>query len=396
MKVFLTVLILLYHLTAGFGALGGVMLSIAKNDNTFSRILTFLVPLPTQAYAMPLFFFISAYFTPKSFARKGRALFIKERAQRIWIGAMIASFALIPLASYWANMVAQGNGGGYTPVVSGTVWFLYWLLLFNIWYAFTVGDKDGNAPGGGYRLPFSAYFETLPNMYVRWATGLFYCGLLQLVATWFLFASWPGVPMSNFAAMPIAFGGFFCDFLFFYVGLLAGENKWFEQEDTPLKSCLGMNVWVFRGLVVLEYAALIGITIRWDIFMDTKPPPENKWIWVLWHAVAGLFCVDFSVAILEFFQNYLDFQNGFTKWLASSAYGAYLVQNILIYTCPVAIFVYTYQGEPQITFNGTVSSTSIPLVSLSVGFVYAALVWVPTCWIVTSYLRKMPGLKHVL
>merc|ERR1719222_1823470 len=227
-KTVLTVVVLLFHLSGGFGASAGVVLKIGDFSNTWSKYWSSFFIGPCSFFFMSLFFFISAYFVPRSLAKKGRVVFIKERAQRILFGAIIATFIFTPVAIIWAIVVAAPSWGTtfsdvhwqYQPI-AGTTWFLWWLFFFNIWYAFTA-SKDNN-----YRLPLSKYFKSFPSSFVyRCLVGIFICGYLQFCATVYLFAD-----ASNFAFMPVDAGNdFICYLLFFYVGLLAGKNRWFEHE----------------------------------------------------------------------------------------------------------------------------------------------------------------------
>ncbi len=124
-----------------------------------------------------------------------------------------------PLASIWAWSVSAfttGQGrthGGYgvNNFRAKNTWFLWWLLLFNLWYVFVVTDKDGRSPEG-YKLPLSKHFKDIPkSCWARWLVGATQ-GILQLICNWFLFATWntPTEPMGGFATMVRARSFLYC------------------------------------------------------------------------------------------------------------------------------------------------------------------------------------------
>lgn len=162
-------------------------------------------------------------------------------------------------------------------------------------------------------------------------------------------------------------------------------------QELPIKKQLGMNVWIFRAIVVVEYLILALVPFQ-EIPGKYAGP-------IVMSILYGIFCIDMSVFVLELFQSYLDFHNGLTRFLANGAYGAYLVHLITV-TLAVAIFVWMYNGEPSLIFDYQlvwVSSTEISITTLVVaGLIYAALIWVPLTWLIACALRKLPGLKHVL
>ena len=84
------------------------------------------------AFAMALFFFISAYLLVGSFDRKGRAKFLKDRLVRIGI-------PLVGSAVLWFIVLAAA---GISYVFPGWLWFLVYLLIlavaYSIWRRFDV------------------------------------------------------------------------------------------------------------------------------------------------------------------------------------------------------------------------------------------------------------------
>merc|ERR1711920_287267 len=99
-KTFLTLLVVTHHVICTFGGCGEGSPGIVGNySNTFQMVFGLIAAL-NQAYFMPLFFFISAYFTPISYRKKGRNNFMYDKAKRLWIPAMLTSFIIIPITVF--------------------------------------------------------------------------------------------------------------------------------------------------------------------------------------------------------------------------------------------------------------------------------------------------------
>ena len=409
-KWFLIVNVLLFHLYMAFGGsiglrlVPGITLGVG-GYNDFHSVMYWWFGMPSQTYFMALFYFISAYFLPRSLQKKGRAVFIKDRAQKIWTGAAVVTFVLMPLASVWAWSVSNftreiDRHVSLTNIRPQNAWFLWWLLLFNFWYVFTVTDTDEQrSPEEGYTLPLSKYFRQIPSScWARWLVGAAQ-GILNLICNWFLFATWntSTEPMGGFASMPINVGTFVSYLLLFYVGLLAGENKWFDPEKPKVRERLGMNVWLFRMIVFAEYILFgLGMTFQEGI----QAVIGLRVYWFIMYIIAGMMTLDISLAMLEVFQSHFDYTNTILTWLARGAYGAFLLENLFIWVAPAAIFTYTYNGQPPIEFEdnqwGAASYTPIPVQTLVVAFLYSATFWIPFCFVLSSILGKMPVLKKML
>src|SRR5262249_1881778 len=99
-----------------------------------------------QSFFMGLFFFISGYFTPASFDRKGARRFVMERTRRllppiVFFGLAVAPWLEFvtrtrlhqptpPFSSYYFERVAEWRE--FDP---GPLWFLWALWLVSVGYA---------------------------------------------------------------------------------------------------------------------------------------------------------------------------------------------------------------------------------------------------------------------
>ena len=87
-----------------------------------------------------------------------------------------------------------------------------------------------------------------------------------------------------------------------------------------------MNVWLFRIVVFGEYVLFgLGMTYQDNIQAAIGP----RVYWVLMYIIGGLMTIDISLVMLELFQSHFDYTNTLLTFLARSAYGAYLLENLL-------------------------------------------------------------------
>ncbi|HEY0088195.1 MAG TPA: acyltransferase family protein, partial [Candidatus Lokiarchaeia archaeon] len=82
LRILLTILVLAHHTMITYGAAGGWYYRDPYTDELTSIILTICVAF-NQAFFMGLFFFISAFFVPGSYDRKGPTQFLKDRFIRL-------------------------------------------------------------------------------------------------------------------------------------------------------------------------------------------------------------------------------------------------------------------------------------------------------------------------
>lgn len=143
LRAFIIILVILQHVAIMYGA-GVPFYYVEPPTNSplaFLILLIFL--LVNQSWFMGAFFFLSGYFTPGSFDRKGIGSFIIDRLLRLGIPIAVFYFLLSPLSSigYW-HMPSSLTG--ITNLISwqaylkllgmGPLWLAAMLLVFDIGY----------------------------------------------------------------------------------------------------------------------------------------------------------------------------------------------------------------------------------------------------------------------
>jgi glucans biosynthesis protein C len=103
LRVFLTMLVIVHHTSITYGAGGSWYFEdVDKAELTVTSILLTLFTAVNQAFFMGFFFFLSGYFTPLSYDRKGAGKFLADRFVRLGIPLIAFVFLLGPFTSYIA------------------------------------------------------------------------------------------------------------------------------------------------------------------------------------------------------------------------------------------------------------------------------------------------------
>src|ERR1700733_7388598 len=141
LKVGLITLVVLHHALITYGAEGYWYYT---QKTTHVGVITPMVILVTinQSFFMGFFFFLSAYFIPGSYNKKGAARFVKDRLLRLGIPLVFYAAVLSPVLIYLVYYFGKGHhitfmqflGGFHDWIDFGVLWFVAALLLFTLVY----------------------------------------------------------------------------------------------------------------------------------------------------------------------------------------------------------------------------------------------------------------------
>ena len=376
LKTFLTFLVVTMHVACAFGGCGRFWYIVVGDCPSPFRSVAKSFALLTQAFVMPLFFLVSAYFTPASYD-KGKGHFFTSKAKRCWLPAMATTFTVSPLSQMMAKSVGQDEVG-YLPQI-GHAWFLFWLLIFN-WAYSTLREASCSDPK-------SAVTSNRPWPFPSWCTrvgcGAVVCGLLTGV----LILSIP----DNFWGVPVTIGSFPCDVLMFGVGVIASQSKWLVSS---LRENIDISVPALRVIVILEGLALVVLHQLWE-------QDEAYGIYLI--LAAGVFCVDMCLAALQFFQEFANTQTFLTKAMADSAYTVYLLHPPVV-TAATAAFVKIYNDmyggvlefDQYANSTNTLEGIGDGSLHLSIGWFCVFVLSHLICWPLAWWIRHLPGFNQVL
>ncbi|MGF9852897.1 acyltransferase family protein [Bacillus paramobilis] len=129
LKAFLAVLVVLFHTSSAYGGAGG-WYYIEPSDDAISISILTLINALCQSFFMGLFFFIAAYFSPRSYDNKGFSKFLRDRVPKLLIPAFVYFFVLNPISINLVKKQSYLSSLGFY-----NLWFVMALFYFTVAYA---------------------------------------------------------------------------------------------------------------------------------------------------------------------------------------------------------------------------------------------------------------------
>ena len=362
-RVFLTILVLLFHVMIIYAGTGSWLYTEGRQDEITSLIGAWFIAV-TQAYFMGLFLFISAYFVPGSYDRKGAGRFLKDRMIRLGIPLVIYSWIIDPLLGYILKVWLQGSRmltwndffGHFRDgslIGSGPLWFVETLLIFSLVYTLwrsITRDRPVNSTGES-KFPRSVSIALLA---------------LVLGVAGFLIRLW--LPIGyNFKPLNLQFPFFAQYIALFILGLIAYRRSWLS--GLPDKQG---RAWFVIAIVLIIFFPLLAIA------GGSPEPFAGGWHWQafaysLWES---FLCLGMCIGLIYIFRRYTNRQGVLARYLSPNAYTAYLIHGPVITI--LALAARDVALHPLLKW-GLLSLTAIPL-----------------CFALSNLIRKLPYTDRVL
>ena len=362
-RIFLTVLVILHHLMVIYSGNGSWMYNEERQDEITAALGAWFCAV-NQAYFMGLFLFISAYFVPGAYDRKGAGRFLKDRLIRLGIPLIVYGWIIRPLWAYymWHIQIPYWNWftGDYFKYYSiiggGPLWFIEVLLIFAILYAiwrriFSPNQiqpaPDASFPADGWIILFT-----------------FLLGVATfLVRVWF--------PQGeSFVPLNLQIANFAQYISLFILGLVAWRRGWIQT--LPEKT--GSRWLIVAVIIIMSFAPLALL-----LGLDKNPDlVAGGWHWQGLAAAwwESFLCVSMCISVIHIFRRYFSGQGRIAKWSSRNAYTAYLIHEPVITTIALSI-------------SGMML---YPLLK----FALMGLVTVPLTFILSALIRKIPYTDRVL
>ena len=367
LRVLLICGVVVLHLAITYGAVGSWYYHDPATNMLTTALLTILAAIG-QACGMGLFFLISAYFTPGSYDRKGPAPFLQDRLVRLGIPLLLYDLLLDPLVVY----LAGGLHGSYWSfygdyllhiggIGSGPVWFLAVLLLFTIFYVAWRGLTR-------QRPQAAARSRKLPSY--RAIYGFIFT--LSIVS--FVFRIWwPAGLVFQPLNLQLAY---LPQYISLYVlGLIAYRRNWFFE----LSPRMGRD-WLRTALIALLVPIIVTILFMivgagagTQIGYSLGGLHWQAFVYALWES---FMVVGVSIGLLVLFRTRWNRQGRLAKGLAANAYTVYLIHPLVLVS-----FAYAFQAVAL-----------YPLLK----FIIAVLISLPLCFLISSFIRKIPLASRIL
>ncbi len=362
--IFLSVLVVLHHVSIGYGTMGGwCYVTSEKLTGTVQIFLSALTGLEAS-FSMSLFFFISAFLTIPSLEKKGVSKFIKSRLIRLVVPLLFVMIILAPSVLYyieihnkttqlsWFRYVLQQNTKPYTS----HAWFILMLITFESVYIFYWKFIRPH-------FSISKYLSDAPPTHINILTIILLCSGLTITVRQFfpLGENFIGIEFSNITP-----------YIFMYaIGLLVFRKHWLD--DLSKKVAI---TWFPISLIAATYFCLI-------IYLLSKYPSiVNKFVsGITWESLSLSFaqtflCVGFCGFFLHQFKKKFDFTNFILSIIRENRYGVYIFHSAVVVGVTIILEYLTL--KPTIKY--------IMACILSVVFSYT----------LAGIIRKIPLVKRVI
>lgn len=362
-RLFVIILVVVMHLSVTYSNMGswyyteGRFLSSGE-ESFFSFLQTFL-----QAFFMGFLFLIAGYFVPGAYDRKGFAVFLRDRAIRLGIPALLFMLVVDPVIHYVLLDDRTGFVAFYADNIvslrflsgSGPLWFALALLAFNVIYALL------------RRITGKTWCSTSKKIVPNAAV------LVMLVLAIALLAFLIRIPFPIITSVSNMMLSFFAQYIIlFIVGIIAYRCDLFEKLSRSYMGLLYTSpLWALGVWVALMMAAQA--FWRSDYALFNGGGTWQSLIFALWESFTA---VAMDVGLLVLFREYFNEQNRLTRALSSSTFSVYVFHTPIVVA--ITLLFQPVEWPPFIKF-----AVMVP-------------VCLPVCFALSYALTKVPLLKKIL
>lgn len=338
------------------------MEDVDKSRIDGSMVALTIFTLVCQSFFMGLFFFVSAYFMPGSYDRKGAGRFVGDRLLRLGIPLLVYYFVIHPVTVWFARFRGELTlGGFYAEYVwkfrgtyFGPAWFLEALIIFTVLYALyrRIFSSRGNAKKDRIAFPSG---KTLLWTAIALGVTAFVVRLAYPTGT---------------GPLELQLGYFPSYIVLFIAGCLAYRNGWLnEVSQRAVKRWTWIAVCSIPVLPLglIATGALDGnITLYGGLNVQAL-------LYAMWEPFV---CIGIILFLLALFRRRFSGTGTWQRFLSANAYTVYLLH-------PPAIVGWT------VAFHGV----GLPPI---VKWIIVSGLSVTTCFIAAAAVRSIPGVRRIL
>ena len=322
LKVGLITLVILHHALNTYGAEGG-WYYWQKTTNAWASMTMVLLITINQSFFMGFFFFLSAYFIPASYNKKGAARFVKDRLLRLGIPLVFYSFIFSPLLIYLVNYFGKGHhitflrflAGFHDWIDFGVLWFVAALLLFTLVYVLwrIAGKKYQSKPLSTPSL------KTI----VGFAAGV---GIISFLVRIVFPIGW--------ILKPFGFNlAYFSQYVaLFIVGLAAAKNKWLDT--LPYNYGKRFMRYALRFLLFFLAMGIIQKLTRAPQDWFTGGLHWQQLLYAVWEQLLGLSII---VALLTYGKKLWNKSSALMDKLSRNAFAVYIFHPLVLLAISLSI-----------------------------------------------------------
>jgi glucan biosynthesis protein C len=340
LRVFLTILVVVFHLAITYGATGSWCYR-ERPTTELAEILLSVFVILNQFYFMGLFFLISGFFVPGSVDRKGGLSYLKDRLVRLGIPLVVFALLLSPYIEYIKGITEgyfSGSLGDFylaywqrMDLAPGPLWFVEVLLAFTIIYLLVRAAWD-------WVKRYISQSHSAPT-----SQPLTHAKIIAFILVL--------APLNFAVRLLIPIGeewnhlgiGFFPQYiLLFAAGVLSYRNGWLPDLHSGIR-----RVWSIVALLTLFAIPLF--MIAGGAADDVTPFTGGlTWQSAVLGSLEAIFCVSMAIMLLGLFRQKIDRQGRFGKLLSRNAYSVYIIHPLVI--IPLAYMLRGISIDPLIKF----------------------------------------------
>lgn len=362
LRTVLIILVVVTHLAIVYGGLA-VQESTDAQPEFMTAFLLAWFTLVNQAFLLGTLFFVSGYFTPRSYAKSGPWTFVKKRLLRLGIPLLIYDFLINPPIVYWQTAVDTSGTASigdffsnyfdyFTGIGTGPMWFVGNLLLFDLAYA-------------GWRLVTPSRQSDTPHKIgapgTRTILGL--AAFLTIVV--FLVRLAIPVGWENFFNLRLQY---YPQFLaFFVLGILAYRHNWLAEWPTSL------------GKLLLTTGIIVSLTFPGMLMLANSDrlrggPYIEALLFSAWEVFV---LIGLGLGLLLFFREHYTQTGKLRRVLSRNNYAVYLIHVPIIFLLGLAL-------------------ADLEIHSLA-KFGLTTMIAVPLCYLVSHFfVRRLPFADRIL
>lgn len=356
LRSFAVMLVILHHTAITYGASGGWYYRESGGDPATSVILTFFCAI-NQSFFMGLLFFISGYFTPPSFDRKGAARFLGDKLVRLGIPLLVYAFVIGPALVWFLYSRRDISLSGFyltrvftlDDVNIGPLWFVEALLIFNFAYAaFRLASPGGMGP-----RPFPS------------RRAILFAAILTGIAAFLLRLVWPvGTDILNMQL------GYFASYiLLFFTGIVAYRSGWLES--LPGETVRAWSRTAVAAIAFLPVFFFLGTRLGGGSFEGG--PTTQALSYALWEPFVAFGII---LWLLTRFRRRLNGTSPLLRAVSDSSYTAYII-------------------HPPVVVGLSLLATGIAA-PFFLKFLVVGAAGVAACFGLGFMITRIPGAKRVL
>jgi fucose 4-O-acetylase-like acetyltransferase len=328
-KVLFAILVIFTHVRVTYGGEGWwyYIEPLPDTVDTFTLIFFYMTAGFAgifQASLLGLFFLMGAYFTPKSYDRKGVAAFWKERLVRLGIPVLLYTLVINPIIFYLLR------AGGFEPMIFDPrfqtnsfieyylsfltvftiTWFLVVLLIFTAIY--TILRQIAKSKWIQQRIPKELLIPKYIYLLLL-AIGLgFLSFLVRLVFS-----------IIDTEVLPFAY--MIQYFLMFSVGIIAYRYGWFEKMTRRHVKVWAITIFVTVMLFFTYFFVVVGVDSDFSVFFGG--PNINALIFAL---VDNIACMGMIFVLIKIFYAKFNKQGKLLQNLGDSSFHMYLIHPFVV------------------------------------------------------------------